>query len=112
VTGPARDPQATADWYLYVVRAGDGSLYTGIATDVGRRLAEHAGTGARGARYLRGRAPVQLVYERRLGSHALALRAEHRLKRLSKSAKERLIVAAPDTATLLELLAVDPSDQA
>jgi putative endonuclease len=93
-------------WDLYVLRAKDGTLYTGISTDVDRRLAEHLGSGIRGARYLRGRGPFRLVYHRRIGSRALALKAEHGVKRLTRSGKERLVAANPDARHLLEMLAL------
>jgi len=92
-------------WHLYIVRAGDGTLYTGIATDVGRRLAEHEGT-ERGARYLRGRGPLSLVFRRKIGERALALKAEHGIKRMTRSQKEKLIEAGPDKRRLLKLLAL------
>ncbi len=76
-------------WYLYLVRCNDGSLYTGISTDVKRRFAAHAAN--RGARRLRGRGPLELVYSRALGDRSLASRVEHRVKQLNRSDKERLI---------------------
>ena len=76
-------------WYLYLIRCGDGSLYTGISTDVERRFAAHATN--RGARRLRGRGPLELVYSRALGDRSVASRVEHRVKRLNRSDKERLI---------------------
>ena len=76
-------------WYLYLVRCSDGSLYTGISTDVERRLAAHAAN--RGARRLRGRGPLELVYSRALGDRGIASRVEHRVKQLDHSDKERLI---------------------
>lgn len=76
-------------WYLYLVRCRDGSLYTGISTDVPRRFAAHQAN--QGARRLRGRGPLELVYTHPLGEHGLALRVEHRVKRLSRAAKERLV---------------------
>ena len=79
-------------WYLYMIRCADGSLYTGITTDVSRRLAMHrAGTGAR---YVRGRGPLQLVLQRKIGSRSLALKVERHIKRQSKAAKEHLIARA------------------
>lgn len=75
-----------------MLRCRDGSLYTGIATDVARRLAEHA-TGPKGSRYLRGRGPLRLVLQSEVGSRSLATRAEIRIKRLSKCAKEELIAS-------------------
>jgi len=74
-----------------MVRCRDTTLYTGIATDVARRVAEHAGPGARGARYLRGRGPLRLVLSLPAGSRAEALKLEHRIKRLSRSEKEEFI---------------------
>jgi putative endonuclease len=79
-------------WSVYVLRCADGSLYTGIATDVSRRVAEH-GAGARGAKYLRGRGPLEVVFQREVGDRSLATRAEITIKRLSKDAKEALIAA-------------------
>ena len=75
---------------LYVLRCRDDSLYTGIATDVERRLNEHA-SGRRGARYLRGRSPVRLVRAEQVGDRSAASRVELSFKRLSKAEKERLI---------------------
>ena len=49
-------------WFIYIIRCADGSLYTGITTDVSRRFAEHARSGPRAARYLRGRGPLTLVF--------------------------------------------------
>ena len=75
---------------LYIVRCADNSLYTGIAADVGKRLAEHE-SGSRGAKYLRGRQPLKLEYSREVGDRALACRLEYRVKRLSRTQKEALI---------------------
>jgi len=75
---------------LYIVRCADGSLYTGIATDVARRVQEHVG-GSRGAKYLRGRGPVELVFEQPVGDRGHATRLEYQVKRLDKAAKEALI---------------------
>jgi putative endonuclease len=75
---------------LYILRCGDGSLYTGIALDVARRLEEHR-KGVRGAKYLRGRAPVELVFEQPAGDRAAAQRLEYRVKSLSRADKEALI---------------------
>jgi putative endonuclease len=76
-------------WHLYLVRCGDGTLYTGISTDVERRLAAH-GT-KRGARRLRGRGPLELVFVQPIGDRGQALRVEHRVKCLSRADKERLV---------------------
>ena len=79
------------DWHLYLVRCNDGSLYTGIATNVARRFAEHQGKGDAGAKYLRGRGPLMLVFQKKLGSRSLALSVESKVKKLSKARKEELI---------------------
>lgn len=94
----------TVVWRLYVVRAGDGTLYTGIATDVERRLAEHEAGTARAARYLRGRGPLVLELDVPIGDRARAQQVEHRVKRLSRPRKEALIAAGPDPGRLLSLV--------
>ncbi len=81
----------TSDWYLYLVRYHDGSLYTGITTDVARRFAEHQRNGDTGAKYLRGRGPLVLVFQKKLGDRSLALIVESEVKKLSKASKEELI---------------------
>ncbi len=79
------------DWYLYLIRCRDGTLYTGISTDVYRRFAQHQGAGNAGSRYLRGRGPLSLVFRERLGSKSLALKVERRVKKMPKARKEKLI---------------------
>ncbi len=94
------------EWHLYLIRTGDGSLYTGIATDVARRFAEHQADGGRCARYLRGRAPLQLVFKRRLRSRRLALKAERRIKRLPKHQKEQIVRSNPSRGKLIVQLGI------
>ncbi|MBT8096000.1 MAG: GIY-YIG nuclease family protein [Woeseia sp.] len=77
-------------WSVYLLRCADGSLYTGIATDVQRRFAEHDSS-ERGAKYLRGRGPLRLELACEVGDRSLASRVEHRIKRLSRNRKEALI---------------------
>ena len=81
------------EWSLYMIRCADGSLYTGITTEVARRFQEHSAGGPKSAKYLRGRGPLKLVYQVKVGSHSEALKAERRIKRLNKAAKEQLLVA-------------------
>lgn len=88
-------------WRVYILRCGDGTLYTGVTTDVERRLAEHLRPGGRGARYLRGRAPLQVVLDRRAGTRGLALRLEMRIKKMSRAGKEALIEGAASFDALL-----------
>jgi putative endonuclease len=75
-----------SEYSLYLVECRDGSLYTGIATDVSRRIEEHA-QGAKGAKYLRGKGPLKLVYQQAIGDRSLASKVESRIKRLSKIQK-------------------------
>lgn len=76
------------NWWVYIIRCGDGSFYTGIATDVERRLKTHQS--GRGARYTRGRGPLMLWWTDGPVSHVEALKAERRIKRLSHERKELL----------------------
>lgn len=78
-------------WSLYLVRDATGRLYTGISTDVVRRLAEHAA--GRGARALRGRGPLTLAWHQPVGDRSRALQLEYWLKRRSKADKEALVRA-------------------
>jgi putative endonuclease len=79
------------NWYLYLIRCRDNTLYTGISTDVDRRFAQHQSEGSAGSRYLKGRGPLSLVFKEKLGSRSLALKVEYRVKRMSKARKEKLV---------------------
>ena len=79
-----------AEYSLYILRCADGSLYTGIAVDVERRLAAHRNVKT-GARYLRGRLPFELVFRCRAGDRSMASRLEYRVKRLRREQKLALI---------------------
>jgi putative endonuclease len=78
-------------WSLYIIRCGDGTLYTGVAVDIQRRFEEHRAQGKKCARYLRGRGPLKLVFKRRVGERGKALKAEWRVKQLPREQKLRLI---------------------
>ena len=78
------------DHHVYVLECADGSLYTGYTTDVERRVAEH--DAGEGAKYTRGRTPVELVHTESFDSRSAATRREHEIKALSRAAKERLVV--------------------
>lgn len=86
-------------WYLYILRCGDGSLYTGITVDVEKRLAAHCS--GKGAKYTRGRGPLTLVYRESCSDHSDALRRERAVKALSKEEKLALIASAQEKATAL-----------
>ncbi|MCG8369154.1 MAG: GIY-YIG nuclease family protein [Proteobacteria bacterium] len=97
---------SSAAFSLYILRCADGTLYTGIASDVRRRLAEHE-SGPRGAKYLRGKGPFEIVLETLVGDRALASRLERRVKRLSRAQKLELIagrrrLGPPGDAQVLE----------
>ena len=92
------------DWYVYFVRTRHGSLYTGVATDVARRLAEHEQANGRGAKYLRSKGPLELAYQTKIGDRALALKVERRVKKLKKVQKERIVTTIPAGEELLKLL--------
>lgn len=85
---------------LYIVKCADGTLYTGIATDVQRRMLEHngiKGTKGKGARYTSARRPVRLVFEAVFTSRSEASKEEARIKRLTRQQKELLILGATKT---------------
>jgi len=76
-------------WKLYILRCGDGSLYTGITTDVEKRLEAHRS--GKGAKYTRGRGPLELVYREECGTHSDALKRELEIKALPRDEKLKLI---------------------
>lgn len=88
-------------WYLYLIRSQDNRLYTGITTDVGRRFMEHQA--GKGAKALRGRGALVLVFSQQVGNHSQALRIEYKVKQLTKTQKERLV---NQEATLNELVSM------
>jgi putative endonuclease len=102
-----RARKAAPAWHVYIVRTRDGTLYTGVTTDVARRLAEHLAGDGRGARYLRGRGPLEIAYRRKLGTRGLALRVESRLKRRSRADKEAIIARRLSRSALLRRLGVE-----
>lgn len=76
-------------WKLYILRCGDGTLYTGITTDVEQRFQAHCA--GKGAKYTRGRAPLELVYTEECGSHSDALKRELAIKALPREEKQKLV---------------------
>ncbi|MEC8977603.1 MAG: GIY-YIG nuclease family protein [Pseudomonadota bacterium] len=76
-------------WYLYVLQCSDGSYYTGVTTDIKRRLNEHNNSN-RGAKYTRTRRPVKLIYFSEYDTRSSAQKAEHTFKKLSRKRKEML----------------------
>jgi putative endonuclease len=81
----------SSGWWLYIISCSDGSFYTGITTDVVRRLKEHQAGGRKASRYLRGRGPLQVQFSSKVGNKSEAAKAEALIKKLSKSEKIELV---------------------
>jgi len=81
-------------WFVYIVRCADRSLYTGVATDVTRRIVQH--NLGKGARYTRSRLPVELVYQEAAADRGAALQREMAIKRLPRAGKLALLGNAPN----------------
>jgi len=82
------------NWYVYIVRCSDNSLYTGVACDVERRVQEHNTSDKAGARYTRGRRPVVLEYVESTSSRSAACKREYEIKSMCKVEKENLLSGA------------------
>ena len=78
-------------WYVYILRCADGSLYTGVARDLQRRLLQHNGKLAGGSRYTRGRRPVELVWSDAESNRSAAQRREASIKKLRRDEKLLLL---------------------
>lgn len=85
-----------ARWYVYVLRCADDTLYTGVTTDLARRVEEHNGS-PKGARYTRARRPVSLLHTESFGTRSVACAREAAIKRLSR--KEKLSLSTLDGAS-------------
>ncbi|MCY4263730.1 MAG: GIY-YIG nuclease family protein [Gammaproteobacteria bacterium] len=131
MTAEPFEPKLKSCWTVYIIRCVDGSLYTGITTDVQRRLGEHCitavgtvvakcgrslsikgkhieddkhgrgGKRGRGAKALRGKGPLKLVFTTVAANRSAALKTEYRIKQLSKLQKEKLVVGEISLAELL-----------
>lgn len=78
-------PKRRSPWHVYMLRCGDGSLYTGATNDLQNRVAKHQS--GKGARYTRSRLPVLLVFSEKAGDKSAALKREAALKKLPRAAK-------------------------
>ncbi len=74
-----------------MIRTKNGELYTGITQDVERRFTEHTAGGKKGAKYLRGRGPLKLVFQKKIGTRSEASKAEAAVKKMSKEEKEEMV---------------------
>lgn len=97
----------TKDWFVYILRCGNGSLYTGITTDVQRRVNEHKKNGRLSARFTRAFAPVERVYSCRVGDKSLAYRVEYRIKRLPRSKKDLIVANDLSINALIDFLDIE-----
>ena len=84
---------APAGWYVYMLKCADGSLYTGVATDLPRRLRQHNGELAGGARYTSGRRPVSMVWSETAPDRSAAQQREAEIRRFSR--QQKLALVAP-----------------
>ena len=79
-----------SNWCLYVLLCADGTYYTGVTTDVARRLKEHNALST-GAKYTKTRRPVELIYSTAFKDRSSAQKAEYKFKRLTRKQKEKVI---------------------
>lgn len=77
-------------WSVYLIRTASSSLYCGVTTDVQRRFTEHQSS-KKGAKYLKGKGPLTLVWSEAVGDKRKAMQLEYRIKRLSKARKEAIV---------------------
>ncbi len=89
-------------YFVYILRCEDGSLYTGITTDLSRRYAEHCGKGGKGAKYTHSHRPLRLERAWSCSGKGDALRLEHRIKQLTHARKEALLLGAEPEGLCLE----------
>lgn len=82
-----------SSWFVYIVECADGSLYTGVTTDITRRVEQH-NAGRAGARYTRGRRPVRLVYSEVANDRSGALVREIEIKQMDRAGKQMLVACA------------------
>jgi putative endonuclease len=88
---PVDGRNSEGEHFVYIVECSDDTYYTGYTTDVGRRVDEH--NDGKGAKYTRGRRPVELVHVESFGSQSEAMQREHAIKQLARSAKGKLAAA-------------------
>lgn len=88
-------PQNSADkpWYLYIIKCANGHLYTGITTDIDRRFSEHQASGPKAAKFLKGKGPLELVYQESLACRSSASKREIAVKKLTRA--QKLVLLKP-----------------
>ncbi|WP_417738231.1 GIY-YIG nuclease family protein [Rosistilla oblonga] len=94
ISNPSNDAEPPRDqppWFVYILRCGDGSFYTGITKDIDRRLKQH--NAGKASRYTRSRLPVEIIYREVQPDQSAALKRELAIKALSRPAKQSLIAS-------------------
>jgi len=93
-----KEQRKSVNWFVYMIVTDDRALYTGISTDVDRRFMEHLdsfrGLSNKGAKYFRGRKPIEVVYRERCDSRSAASSREYQIKKMSVLKKQALISGA------------------
>jgi len=89
-------------YWVYIVKCKGGQLYTGITSNVKRRLSEHQAQGPKCAKYLRGKSPLKLVFKKKVGTKSIALKAEAQLKKRTRGKKMGLVQKRFSLKTLLK----------
>jgi putative endonuclease len=85
-----------SNWFVYVIRSANNSLYTGITTNIERRLQEHQGKNGKGAKALKGKGPLKMVWHTTAIDRSHASKLEYNIKQLNKADKERLVTGEID----------------
>lgn len=78
-------------WWVYMIRTRENALYTGISTNVKRRFEEHVSGNFKSARYLKGKGPLQLLLQKKIGNKSEASKVEWQIKQLPKDKKEKIV---------------------
>lgn len=91
-----------SQWFLYMIEYSNGRLYTGITTDIERRFDEHQNNHVKGAKALRGKGPLQLVFQQSMANRSQASRAESAIKKLPKSSKKVIVATGHFDLSLLD----------
>jgi DNA-3-methyladenine glycosylase I len=86
--------KAERNWSVYMIQTAKGTLYTGITTDIAKRFQEHQSQGLKCAKYLRGKGPLELVYQQQIGTKSQAQKREYEIKQLTQQQKRALLTLA------------------
>lgn len=106
-----KEKNAVTPWFIYIIKTKYDTLYCGITTDVERRFSEHCSQGVKCAKYLRGKAPLELVYQQSVADKSTALKYEYKIKRLKRKHKLPLIEGSSKMVNLTGDLEIDVATQ-